>query len=63
MIIDVIDLNQKTINSTKPYKTELSEKGRLLYDNGMVEIGQVQKKLKEILLYVQMLETIGIHIE
>lgn len=43
MIIDVIDLNQKDINFTKPYKTNLFSKGRLLFDNGMADIAQVQR--------------------
>lgn len=52
MIIDVIDLNQKDINFTKPYKTNLFSKGRLLFDNGMVDIGQVQRNSEgDVIVY------------
>ena len=52
MIIDVIDLKQKEISFTKEYKTNLFAKGKMMFDNGMVDIRIVQKDSdEEIVVY------------
>ena len=49
MIIDVVELELETLNFTRRYDPARYRRGTTIYNNGLVEIESVDKKMKELI--------------
>ena len=50
MIIDVVDLKLETLRFNRSYDTGRYKRGRNIYNNGQVEVTEVTKLMRKIIL-------------